>query len=161
MPGLRLSMTLLDPSRAYVVSLDPPSKAMVRIPAAALAALSGSVCNSMLLAKAVNWAVATDARPMLNSNTSLLANLTSLAVGTRCNTTLRLVRNEYLIVPSEFNAMTDPPGLSSLHLPLYKRCLSRTSAHRSQPSCQLPRTWAGRARSCWPARVEANECGPK
>jgi hypothetical protein len=90
---LRVFMAQTTSSKPYIVSLEPYSRASFRLPPSVVAALKRQLCGSMLVIKALHYLVTgPDARPRLNSTTPLLANLTTLEIGTICNNKMRMVR---------------------------------------------------------------------
>jgi hypothetical protein len=79
-------------NQPYTVSLEPYSRASFRLPPSVVNALKRQLCGSMLVIKALHYLVTgPDARPRLNSTTPLLANLTTLEIGTICNSKMRTV----------------------------------------------------------------------
>jgi hypothetical protein len=79
----------------YLVSLAPYSRASFRLPPAVVAVLKRQLCGSMLVVRALHYTVTgPDARPRLNSTTPVLANLTSLEIGTICNNKMRTVSGD-------------------------------------------------------------------
>lgn len=91
-PVLRVFMPQTKSNHAYLVSLEPFSRASFRLPPAVVAALKRQLCGSMLVVKALHYIViGSDARPRLNSTTPVFANLTSLEIGTICNRKMRMV----------------------------------------------------------------------
>jgi hypothetical protein len=91
---LRVFARFLRPSQPYTISLAPFSKAFMRLPAVLFGLLSPRMCDSVLLIRAARWPLSgSDARPRLNSTTTLLSNMTMLEVGTICNKTSVMVRH--------------------------------------------------------------------
>jgi hypothetical protein len=87
-------MPQIESNQAYIVSLEPYSRAFFILPYPVLASLERELCGSVLVIKALHYFVTgPDARPRLNSATPVLGNLTSLEVGTLCNNEMKMVRN--------------------------------------------------------------------
>lgn len=79
----------------YLVSLEPYSRASFQLPLSAMAVLKRQLCGSMLVVRALHYLVTgPDARPRLNSTTPVLANLTSLEIGTICNNKMKTVSGD-------------------------------------------------------------------
>lgn len=90
---MRASIAYLSSAAPVAIDLPPISRAVLRLPASAMARVYRRLCDGVLVVQATRLSVrpGSGAGPYLNSSTPLLANLTSVQLGTVCNGTLTKV----------------------------------------------------------------------